>query len=801
MISSGFGFGLQFPRTTGAGLLGYVTDSLVGAWVQAITSETTQLVDKNGKIATLYSGRFVTTDENTDKAINADCSALGSGAYRLTGKVRSSTTGTKYCRIGSAVTLTVSTADVWEDFETSVASGGTPSSIVVGWDGGSNFSACDWSDVKLVNPTTGAVYAHWPLTESGAADLDGKPAFDASGNDFHGTHTGCAGGTGETTILQTAGQDWNKRMWFDGVNDAITFPAVTLSGAFEINFKTYVSSLAVIGSSYPKLFGDFSFKDALQLEFFGATQRFNLTIGNASYSLGVSFETNTLYDVTLERNASNQARITANGVVGPWVAVSSADFRVDILGSYDNNTRGFFNGLIYDLDIDGQETWDGTLEDATANGWTVNGLPTALLIPSSDTIPTEDAFGNAIANPRINAQVFNGFDSDQYLLLPDDSSLESVRSVTLAIYNDAGTKDILVAAGGASFADIAGGTLQSDQTTSATYVNGEATTTLAAGWNIVSLVFDAGKDLSAGKLQFVAGSLLAYGDKALTAQEVAQNHNYFASSYGLAKVDIPEVPEVPEGPVFTDDTVFTSTSDVETTSSIVGALEDGDVPANTKGVVVGTDVTTIDGYAFYEQPLETVAIHDGVTAFGISSFDRETPITIDEFVYPDDLASVGSDCFRNFRIQSLTLKAEQANLVGDGDTPTTLINVTFKDGSIAIPDADGFTDVSFKGQPLTGTITLPTSLTTIGVQAFQNCGFTEFTIPDHITTVGVYAFYQCAELTTINCYVAKSVVDKEGVFLDTGVTTIHVRSDDTSWTAGGGQNIGDKSGITVTKDL
>jgi len=34
-----------------------------------------------------------------------------------------------------------------------------------------------------------------------------------------------------------------------------------------------------------------------------------------------------------------------------------------------------------------------------------------------------------------------------------------------------------------------------------------------------------------------------------------------------------------------------------------------------------------------------------------------------------------------------------------------------------------------------------------------------------------------------------------------GVTTIHVRSTDSTWTAGAGQTIGGKTGITVIKDL
>jgi hypothetical protein len=760
-------------------VLSYVTDSLVGAWTRAITGSTT---------ATLYSGRYVSTDGSTDKLFydgtnGIDLTAAGA-LTEITFKGRAATGAVFRFNLSSGVVVTSTQVgnNVWEDHTIVV-----DSEIADDFYAYTTTDAGDWSDVRA----TGATHSpHWPLTESSAADLDGKPAFDSSGNGFHGAHIGCAGGTGETTILQTAGMNWNKRCYFEGSD--LSGDSITINETFG-NTDTITFKLTDIPNAEGHILASSGAGNRISIG--GGALRIQIQNNAVAPDLGVTDSLE--HTIAVERSGA-ALTIKVDGVqVAQYLSYPTFEPIFIQIGSKNFTTSiPYFRGILSDVNFSDGGFYEGHGNTTADWGATVASAPSEILIPPSDTTPTEDALGNAIANPRINAQVFNGFDSDQYLLLPDDSSLESVSSVTLAIYNDGGTKDILVAAGGASFADIAGGTLQSDQTTSATYVNGEATTTLAAGWNIVSLVFDAGKDLSAGKLQFVAGSLLAYGDKALTAQEVAQNHNYFASSYGLAKVDIPEVPEVPEG------TVFTSTSDVETTVSIVGTLEEADVPSNTKSVVVGTDVTAIGDYAFYEQPLETVHIHDGVTSFGAGVFDRETPITIEEFTFPSNLASVGGDCFRNFRMLSLTMRAEQAKLVGDGagGIPFVLNDLTFKDGSVAIPNAGNF-DNGLGGQPLTGTITIPTSLTTIGWEAFKNCQFTQFTIPNHITAVGIYAFYLCAELTTINCYVAKSVVDKEGVFLDTGVTTIHVRSDDTSWTAGGGQTIGDKSGITVIKDL
>jgi hypothetical protein len=68
-------------------------------------------------------------------------------------------------------------------------------------------------------------------------------------------------------------------------------------------------------------------------------------------------------------------------------------------------------------------------------------------------------------------------------------------------------------------------------------------------------------------------------------------------------------------------------------------------------------------------------------------------------------------------------------------------------------------------------------------------------------SIGPSAFRGCTNMTSIDCYVTKPVLDFDGSLLNSGVTTIHARASDGTWFAGGGQTIGDKSGITVIKDL
>lgn len=104
---------------------------------------------------------------------------------------------------------------------------------------------------------------------------------------------------------------------------------------------------------------------------------------------------------------------------------------------------------------------------------------------------------------------------------------------------------------------------------------------------------------------------------------------------------------------------------------------------------------------------------------------------------------------------------------------------------------------------LTGNLTIGDSVTIIGASAFRNCsGLTgDLTVPYSVTSIGWSAFRECSGLTNVNCYVAKTVLNVNSSLLSTGITTIHARASDGTWTAGSGQTIGGKAGITVIKDL
>ena len=147
----------------------------------------------------------------------------------------------------------------------------------------------------------------------------------------------------------------------------------------------------------------------------------------------------------------------------------------------------------------------------------------------------------------------------------------------------------------------------------------------------------------------------------------------------------------------------------------------------------------------------------------------------------DTVESYSGDIPDNFASTNSLTTAKALSL---GNSVTSI-------GSYAFYNCAGFT----------GSLTIPDSVTSIGSGAFSYCtGFTgDLNIPDSVTTIGNYAFDSCANLTTVNCYVTKTIFNQSDVLVGTGVTTLHALASDGTWTAGA-DTIGGKA-LTVIKDL
>ena len=115
---------------------------------------------------------------------------------------------------------------------------------------------------------------------------------------------------------------------------------------------------------------------------------------------------------------------------------------------------------------------------------------------------------------------------------------------------------------------------------------------------------------------------------------------------------------------------------------------------------------------------------------------------------------------------------------------------------------------------LTGDLVIPDSVTWIGTVGdnFGDSGVfagatygPNLTIGKNVKNVGQWDFAFNNNLTNVNCYIPKTVIDNsrdDEVFIGSNnIATIHARAIDSTWTAGTNQTIGGVSGIEVIKDL
>ena len=162
-------------------------------------------------------------------------------------------------------------------------------------------------------------------------------------------------------------------------------------------------------------------------------------------------------------------------------------------------------------------------------------------------------------------------------------------------------------------------------------------------------------------------------------------------------------------------------------------------------VVIPESVAQIGGYIFYEcSNLSEVVIGSAVTTIGESAFYNCSSLT--SVTIPDSVTTIGNSAFSGCSSLTSVTIPDSLTMIGDAAFSGCSSLQEFK-GKFASEDGrcliiDGVLN-SFAPAGLTE-YTIPDSVTTIGISAFNGCdSLTSVTIPDSITMIGDEAFYGC----------------------------------------------------------
>ena len=169
-----------------------------------------------------------------------------------------------------------------------------------------------------------------------------------------------------------------------------------------------------------------------------------------------------------------------------------------------------------------------------------------------------------------------------------------------------------------------------------------------------------------------------------------------------------------------------------------------------KTVVIGDSITKIGKESFSSLSCTTVRIGKNVQVIGENAFMNCTSLTGD-LVIPDSVTTIDRWAFFGSVISNGTLTLGKGlRTIGE----RAFTDCSFS-GGLTIPE--GVTEIAegafcssskYSGSPahgkITGTLTLPSTLKTIGAYAFAYEGFSgELLIPDGVTCIGANAFAEC----------------------------------------------------------
>ncbi|MCQ2613758.1 MAG: leucine-rich repeat domain-containing protein [Treponemataceae bacterium] len=157
----------------------------------------------------------------------------------------------------------------------------------------------------------------------------------------------------------------------------------------------------------------------------------------------------------------------------------------------------------------------------------------------------------------------------------------------------------------------------------------------------------------------------------------------------------------------------------------------------------------IGDYAFRGQQYVKISVPEGVKEIGAHAYEGAGEYAGYDPL-PDSLEKIGDCAFFQSCISDVTIPKNVVS-IGEGAfqqysyTYAKLSSVAFAEGS----KLESIGDSAFAGSAIES-MTLPDSLKTIGISAFEDCeGLKSVKIPDSVESIGHFAFKYCTSLTSV----------------------------------------------------